>query len=44
MGIENKFEQKEHPPCKKCNGSGKVKDNKGKLVNCPACGGKGKVY
>jgi DnaJ-class molecular chaperone len=44
MGIENPFEQKEHPTCDKCNGSGKVKNNEGKMVTCPKCGGKGKIF
>lgn len=44
MGIENQIERREHPPCEKCKGSGKVKNDKDKWVDCPACGGKGKIY
>lgn len=43
MGIENSCEQKEHPTCPKCGGSGKVKNEKNELVTCPRCGGSGKI-
>jgi len=43
MGLENHFEQKEHPTCPKCKGSGKVEIEKDKFITCPACGGSGKV-
>jgi DnaJ-class molecular chaperone len=43
MGFENQFEQKEHPTCPKCKGSGTVKNEKDESVTCPACGGSGKV-